>query len=149
MLYYRLVCREKKQCYQEETRNKVAASCDNVNSFWANVKRFTGSAGSKSQITPTQWYEYFKKLLNSGNPTIDNDFHDNLLAEINWHNKQCDQCEENEPLSLNAVISLEEVRKSNSKIRNGKAAGVDAIIVEVLKHTNNRYKDYICKIQKN
>ena len=40
---------------------------------------------------------------------------------------------------LNEKIRLEEVRKVISRLKNGKAAGVDGIVNEIIKHGGNKY----------
>ena len=78
------------------------------------------------------WKEAFEKLgKKGGQEPFDEKFTEsveNEEEEIEQTNK------EREAGELNEKIRLEEVRKIINRLKNGKAAGVDGIVNEIIKH---------------
>ena len=80
-------------------------------------------------IISSQWYNYFSSLLNK-EPCVDSDFELYFEQSIQKHNNMCEVCEADEP---NKAVDLDELVKCVKSFPNGKAAGVNGVLYEMLK----------------
>ena len=111
--------------------------CDSVNDttcFWKHIKSMNskGNVIDKSEITGSVWNNYFKELLNN-DVNIDEDFKIMTDDFVRQHNELCNACDNNTVDFLNDEICRIEIFKAIDFLINGKAAGNDGIVGEMLK----------------
>ena len=104
----------------------------NPKQFWAIIKTLQGqnTLNSKNPIDYDIWLNYFRKLYAVDSADQDTETVDNVPT-----NSESFQNHETDAISLiiNKVVTSSEVIKAIKKLKNGKAAGEDTIINEVLK----------------
>ena len=97
--------------------------------FWKKIK---SNRPNSCPIDLNTFYEHFKDL-NEG----DTETHEPVRDEINIEYK-CD--------TLNKHVSVAEINKAISGLKNGKAAGIDDIRNEYIKHSVPLLSDAYCKL---
>ena len=95
--------------------------------FWAIMKNLQGqnTLNSKNPIDYDIWLNYFVKLYAVDTENVD----DVPTDSESFQNHDTDAIS----LIINKVVTISEVMKAIKKLKNGKAAGEDTIINEVLK----------------
>ena len=96
-------------------------------SFWKTIKSFTKKQVDHSNISPRSWMDYFKGLFNVKSTNIDTAFLDYVQSAL----PTLDNISQTGPLDYE--ISFKELEMSNKKLKNGKSAGPDGIINEMVK----------------
>ena len=91
-----------------------------------------GNVINKSEITGSEWINYFKELLNN-DVNIDEDFKTMTDDFLKQHNELCNACDNKTVDFLNDEISRVEIFKAIYSLINGKAARDDGIVGEMLK----------------
>ena len=91
-----------------------------------------GNVINKSEITGSEWNNYFKELL-SNDVNIDEDFKTITGDFLRQHNELCNVCDNKTVDFLNDEISRVEIFKAMDSLINGKAARNDGIVGEMLK----------------
>ena len=115
--------RKKKKEFNDATLKTLLSSIDNQIDFWNNIKKISfKSKQPENNISVDTWFEHFKTLLT----THVSSNSDGIV--------QIEGSEEEDADYLNRPISKEEVVLAIRKIKNGKAAGPDGIIGELLKY---------------
>ncbi len=114
---------------KEDKINKIASlEKKNPKQFWSNIKLLTKSKTNKANISPSKWFLYFKGLLNVNASLMDQNFLQYVRHALPVLEKNCHIDQE-----LNKAISLQEVTKVIRALKNGKAAGPDRILNEMIK----------------
>ena len=133
---FRKLCKEKKCSYGLEMRNKLQTSSEKPKEFWSLIKSLTRKPKKSPDISGEQWYDYFNELLKRKVDVKETEmqFVSNFIAE---HDIFCNECTENKPDILNSSFTEDEVRLCISNLPNGKAGGIDGILNEMLKCTND------------
>ena len=131
---FRNVCKEAQKTDQKYLTIQL---CDRVNDttcFWKHIKSMNskGNVIDKSEITGSEWNNYFKELLNN-DVNIDEDFKTMTDDFVRQHNELCNACDNNTVDFLNDEISRIEIFKAIYSLIFGKAAGNDGIVGEMLK----------------
>ena len=117
-------------------RNKLLTSSEKPKEFWSLIKSLTRKPQKSPDISGEQWYDYFNELLKRKVDVKETEmqFVSNFIAE---HDIFCNECTENKPDILNSSFTEDEVRLCISNLPNGKAGGIDGILNEMLKCTND------------
>jgi len=115
--FYKKICSEKKLAYQQDLVNGFEGVADPI-AFWGAVKKLkTGNNVTSESIKGSDWYSYFKNLLN---PQIQlNSFSTANNLVLDWQQ--------------DSPFLLVELKSAVSKIKNNKAPGVDTIPGEFYK----------------
>lgn len=121
---FKCMNREKKLNLALENRNKLIKSRTNPHEFWRLIKSCNSkqSCFAGSDVSSTDWYNYFKKLLNVD---VNGDNTDNELKNI-VHDVNSDE--------LNMPISDSEIIESVNNINNNRSPGEDGICIELYKY---------------
>ena len=148
---FKNLCKMKKLEWKNHLRERLIESRSNPTEFWKTVKNSIRQHFQISElITPVEWFKYFEQLLNQ-NVTIDEEFADHVKTFTESHDSHCGVCAGHEQGSaetqeLNGVISEEEILKSIMDMSNGKAAGIDGVVVEMLKCSTHITLPYLCHL---
>ena len=140
---YKTACRKSEsKCRKELTKKLLNIGLNDPKGFWNIISKMNNWGKEKpdesDQIKPSTWKEYFTKLLNGsqdndGTPNDRNN--DNFLPTFN-------------PI-LDRVITMDELRKALSLLKNHKAPGCDRITAEYLKAFAESFGDILLKIIQN
>ncbi len=95
--------------------------------FWRTIKSFTKKQVDNSDISPKSWMDYFKSLFNVKSTNIDSAFLEYVQNSLPILENMA------EAGPLDHEISSKELEKSIKKLKNGKSAGPDGIINEMVK----------------
>eukprot|EP00745_Piridium_sociabile_P018514 TRINITY_DN27780_c0_g1_i1.p1 TRINITY_DN27780_c0_g1~~TRINITY_DN27780_c0_g1_i1.p1 ORF type:complete len:110 (-),score=13.44 TRINITY_DN27780_c0_g1_i1:123-452(-) len=99
--------------------------------FWNVVRKSSFKRKQiRNNITEDVWFQHFQALLQTGVNEVLNDD----LPDIETDG------------DMNRPISTEEVLMALRKLRNGKAAGPDGIIGELLKNAGDQVVLFFCEI---
>lgn len=101
----------------------------NSREFWSLFNKLKGLDKNKSSENPISnkvWVEHFTSLLNDVPEKIESSFNDFMDDFICSHKNDTFN-------ELNFMITSEEISLALSKLKNGKAAGIDCITNEMLK----------------
>lgn len=131
---YRETCRASKLRHEADERAKLiaAANCKNPKFFWNHLKSHSGLKGVK--IKMGEWYGYFHGLFN---PNSDADFEDMTNGDFVTDD------------ILDAHITDTEVSQAISRLKLGKAAGIDGITAEFVKAAPDRLTHVLCLLYNN
>ena len=131
-------CKLKSSQWKSKLRDRLIGCKSNPTEFWKTVKNVAKEQLQPSNlITAGEWFCYFEKLLNQ-NVNISEEFESLVQDFTESHDSECGICNGQELGSpetqeLNDHISAEEILKSVKEMSNGKAPGIDGIIIEMLK----------------
>ena len=136
---FKEMVRDSKTQYQRENKQSLVESHNDPKSFWKTIKQSTKSSHKRISTDSTpgdEWYNYFKKLLNSPSDRteqVDN----NILENIRQEN----DCE-----ILNRPITELEVREGVFSLPSNKSPGPDGICSELYKVTLDYICPFLCKL---
>ena len=138
---FKNLCNHKEKCYNQLQIDKCLGECDNSN-MWQKIKNLTRGAFS-TNITNTEWVQYFKSLFESAKFEIDNDFEteaNSLLIDLAEGRLKIDVDELDKP------IEQSDVKEALSKMKNNKAPGLDGLVVEMYKNSLHQMSHHLVKL---
>jgi hypothetical protein len=123
---YKHLLSRKKQAYNKNIIDELVQAVDNQKEFWDKMHNVVSRRKHvKNNIDIHQWFEHFSKLLDK----------DHSNGREDGRNIDIDEDDnEHSNLNFNRPISKEEVLLAIRKLKNGKSAGPDGLIGEVLKN---------------
>ena len=145
---FKNMCKIKSSEWKNKLRARLIDCKSNPTEFWKTVKSVSKEYLQPSNlITPSEWFNYFERLLNQ-DVKIDEEFSDLVTGFTATHDAECGICNGHEQGSaelqdLNEPISEEEILKCIREMSNGKAAGVDGIVIEMLKCSSHITMPYL------
>ena len=122
---YNRVKKKAQNCYRSshgKSLSKLAK--ENPRQFWKSLKScYNITIKPSSNVSAKDFYTHFKDILNKGKEPneTENDTDTNII---------------NDP-ELDAEFSEDDIRKGISKLNNNKSAGLDGVIAEVFKSSEN------------
>ena len=125
----------KADVYFKELNIKISDYKNNSKKFWNLVKKVNGTnqnSNAQIQITPNNWFDYFKQLLNT-EVEVDPQYDNEVNMYRSNHDINCINCDMNIPFDLNCNFTLEEIICFVKKLPNRKACGIEGICNEILK----------------
>ena len=115
--------------------------------FLSFVKSIVSKRKSNNaDISSNDWLNHFESWLNSES-VINQGYFQYITDDFNLHNVECNYCIENVPNDLNAPFTFEEVSNYISKLPNGKVAGHDGWVNEMLECSKYYGLIFSCVIQ--
>lgn len=139
---FRSLCKTKKRLEQEATKQKLVENVNDAKKFWKTVKSMRGPVKTPVHIPSSHWIEHFQTVLNQ-DVCIEEDFKQEVNVSNTEHETHCNLCDEQTPNCLNATITHEEITNCISSMAQGKAAGEDGIVIEMLKASAIRTVPYL------
>ena len=138
---FKNMCNIKKMLWKDKLKDNLIKSKSDPVTFWKTVKSLNPHCIPTTDITAIEWLTYFEKLLNQ-EVEINVEFSDIVTGYTETHDSECEICKGTQPGSdeiqeLNNAISSEEILKCIKDMSNGKAAGIDGVVVEMLKSSNH------------
>ena len=132
----RIQWREKKECLE-------TMKMKSPKEFWRKLE--LKHKGVPFNFKKDELYNYFKKLSGKRENKVGAE-----TLDVNYFVNESDDVFEKDLLDvLNRVISIEEVRKVIKNLKNGKAAGLDKIIPELIKAFDDNMLEVIAPILNN
>ena len=133
---YRKMCRTKRRAYLRKEADTLAElSKTDQGKFWGRVK----SKNRKRGLPGHLFYDHFKNLAHRESRVDESGREEVDLGNVNFVNDT--HCE-----SLDTEISMEELERSISKLKGGKAAGPDDILNEFIVNAPSTVKSLILSI---
>ena len=134
---YKRTCRKAEQkCRHDLTKKLLKIGLEDPKSFWNIIKQMNNWGKEKDdetdQITPLTWKEYFTKLLNDRTSTNALPIDETTPQPTPTFN----------PI-LDRKITMIELRKALTLLKNHKAAGCDRISAEYLKAFAESFDDIL------
>ena len=127
---YHKKCRKLERSYWNQQKQDLSNfRSRDPKEFW---KKLNLKPKSKSyQFTKSDLFDYYEKLASS---KVDND----QYAEFDYQqNVEIEELEKATDQILNAQFTFDEIKTMINKLKSGKAAGIDKIIVELLKNLDD------------
>ena len=133
---FKNLCKQKKEYFQCQMREKLKNSMVDVKACWNVIKSFKRSKPENS-ISPEEWTAYFSNLLNKPS-NRDVTFEARIDESISNHDQgNCVLCQTNDPVDLNSEIITEEVINAIKDMPSKKAPGLDGLCIELFKHSTD------------
>ena len=130
--------------YLRQNYYKVKKSYKSLLKNWKQLKKLKSLKSDKTKfdsLDMKNFENFFTNLYTDEHKTIDTDTktkYINIADEINNTSSS--------PLTLNDEISIDEVRRSISSLKSGKAASLDMIINEIIKSLDSRNVAILTKL---
>ena len=122
----------------------------NSKNFWKQIKHLTTPKyeHSSNNISPREWYDYFKNILNTNiEKENENETHnEHCIDNMNMHNTVNNLNNMNDNIDedcLNGEITEAEVNAALKNIKSGKSSLPDGIPPEFYKHNSPIYIEYL------
>ena len=123
LAYKQCITRNKRQFYRNEGIKLKQMKTQNPRQFWKTIKSKRQTNVSKD-ISPTQFYDYFKKIAHGENSEFVNENVDSFMSNCETEMNQ------NVYQELNKTITLDEVKAAISNLKRNKASGIDNMLNE-------------------
>ena len=155
--------KSRKNCYFQALKNFNAVKRRKERSYWKQKKELLGISKVKNpkefwnklklkhkgipfNFSQNELYEYFK-ALSDDKIKVASDSGDSIIEhDIDVESETTNLFEKEILDILDRVISIDEVRKVIRNMKNGKAAGLDKIIPELLKYVDDNFIDLMTLI---
>ena len=125
---------------------------NNPAKFWNIIKQINtckrNNTSSDNDVALSAWMEYFKGLLNQ-KPNVNPQFCKNVNEYLEIHDDECDVCQNKKCDLLDDYVTNSEVCNCILDMSGGKAAGIDGVLVEMLKSSKHVLVRYICALFNN
>ena len=127
---YKILIATKKHAQQRIDIDNILHSVQHPNQFWAEIRKHRSRKNVRNSISEVNWIRHFDSVFNEGfvseesTTVIEDDFHDSLL---------------------DGVIGENEILKAISKLKDGKAAGIDGIMGEMVKRSKHVITPFLVK----
>ena len=131
---YKKLLKRKKKDYNYGVLTDLLNAIDSQRDFWNKMHKISSNRKQPiNNISTEKWFSHFKALLDKDTQSND-EITDQYCGEEDHY--------------LNRPISKEEVQMALRKLKNGKAAGPDGIIGELIKHACkcNLVLDFLVKL---
>ena len=102
--------------------------------FWRQVKQVCANRRQDCHIPENVWFNHFREVFQFVNP-VDTSVIEELTLESS----------EEELSYLNSDITEEEIAAAISKLKKGRAAGLDEILAEMLKSSTRGIVHLVCR----
>ena len=112
---FKALCKSKRYIYEKQYISKIDSSVNNSKEFWKYVKNMTRKPSNSPRITPTEWYEHFKRLFSTDEMTNNDD-----ASTLN-NDLENDPIDETEDIILNSEITEEEVKCAINELKKNKS----------------------------
>jgi hypothetical protein len=144
---FKNLCSQKSVKWKDELRERLIASKTDPTQFWKTVKSISTKHFQATPISPVEWFAYFDKLLNQ-DVEINVEFSEFVDDFLETHDSECNTCTHHDQaaddiLNLNAQITSDEIVQCIKEMSNGKAGGIDGIVIEMLKASLHITEPYL------
>ena len=121
----------KKKKFNENVLNKLMQSASDQQAFWQNMRKILKTKYQPySSVLEQDWFNHFQKVLEQDNQDQDSDDDfENCGSDVYY----------------DRPVMREEVLLAIQRLKNGKAAGLDGITGELLKHAGHLAVDFLVK----
>ena len=127
---YKKLLQQKRKKFNENVLNNLMQSLSDQQAFWQNIRKILKNKyRPHNSILEQEWFNHFQKVLEQNNQDHDFDDFENCESDVYY----------------DRPITREEVLLAVQRLKNGKAAGPDGIIGELLKHAGHLAMDLLVK----
>ena len=133
---YKRLLKEKKTAFRKQQTEKLAADMTNSSLFWKQLRNLGcgGKQTMQNNVELNEWLNHFKNV-----------FQGNTEEFCETNTIETDLSEDPDHF-LNKVISEEEVSEAVSKLKKGKASGIDDVSAEMLKSGGKYIGTFLTKL---
>ena len=136
---YKTLLREKKNKFRRDLFSSLIVNMNDSKAFWGVIKNMRPKVMKMPNITIKQWEEHFRDVLNpDGAPPAVAVFSDENEVNVGVEVEQ-----------LDSDFTIEEVKTALSKLKSGKAAGIDMIPPDFFKVASDILLPYLVHIFNN
>ena len=119
---YKKLLQQKRKKFNENVLNNLMQSVSDQQAFWQTMRKISKNKYQPhNSISEQEWFNHFQKVLEQDNQDEDFDDFENFESDVYY----------------DRPITREEVLLAIQRLKNGKAAGPDGIIGELLKHAGH------------
>ena len=126
---YKKLLQQKRKKFNENVLNNLMQSVSDQQAFWQNMCKILNKYQPHNRISEQEWYNHFQKVLEQDNSDEDSD--------DNFKNCESDVYYDR-PITQEVLLAIQ-------RSKNGKAAGPDRIIGELLKHAGHLAVNFLVK----
>ena len=137
---YKYCCRKYKSDLKRRRQERLENSVNSPFAFWKNIRYLQKSNTGVNSITKSQWLNHFKDVY-SNNKILDSISVDE--TETVDDNNNC--YTEVDQLILDGSTTEQEILHAINHLKNGKAAGHDDIIIEMIKSSKLEIMPFLMK----
>jgi hypothetical protein len=132
---YKALQKRKEKEEKVKKLESLLKSLDNPREFWSEVRRHQRRPIVINGISDEQWLNHFMSILNDLDDDVDlNDIMNNVPEE------------RTNDVTLDSVISKEEIQEAIKHLKRGKAAGPDQILNEMIKVSEPVIINFLVKL---
>ncbi len=145
---FKNLCKQKSLQWKSNLRESLVLCRSNPTMFWKKIKSISGEHSQPSdQISAAEWFKYFEGLLNQ-EVRVSEEFKTLVEDFTTSHDTECHICAgqdmgSEELQELNELISTDEILWCINNMSNGKAPGVDGIVIEMIKCSSHVTVPYL------
>ncbi len=110
--------------------------------FWAGIRKLGAQKVHTSKISPIEWIDHFKKLLNIKHDNVDSQFVDYVETSLPLLEREAIPNDD----GINDDITSDEFTKALQKMKNNKAAGPDMIRNEMIKRAGPSFHKVLLQL---
>eukprot|EP00745_Piridium_sociabile_P043608 TRINITY_DN8944_c0_g1_i10.p1 TRINITY_DN8944_c0_g1~~TRINITY_DN8944_c0_g1_i10.p1 ORF type:complete len:1137 (-),score=123.12 TRINITY_DN8944_c0_g1_i10:208-3198(-) len=129
---YKALLDAKERTQKHNDLNSLLSSVQNPNKFWNEIRKYKRKNVVTNNISEDDWIRHFKSVFNEGFVNDESPFSD-VMDDIKYDS------------TLDGEISEREILKAIKKMKNGKAAGNDCVLAEMLKHSQQTILPFLLK----
>jgi len=135
--YYKQLITKKRKEYNADSISSLQTSLKDSKQFWGKIRRLNYGKKQQNNITKSEWYTHFTTLFDSNRGT----YMESIEATPPMQEDPAFDTSD-----LNAAITTDEVSHALRKLKNGKSAGPDQVVGEMLKYASHILMPYLCKL---
>ena len=137
---YKNILRNKRKDFNQNLADRLVQSVSDQKMFWQTVHAVPGTrTQTYNSISTEDWFSHFKNVLEKD---VMNEVNDVVYDDVVCND---DTDVSIDDYSFNRPISKQEILLAIRRLKNGKAAGPDGVICEMLKHASDQVVNFLVK----
>lgn len=117
-----MLLKKKEKEYRKKKIDNLVQSVGNSRDFWGEIKKYRRKKTCRGNISQEMWVNHFRDVLNQG-----------MTGEEEQEEGEGDMDMQGDMGVLDTPITAREIREALNHLKQGKAAGCDGILNEMLK----------------
>ena len=137
---YKTCCRKFKFNVRMRNQEILEKSVNSPSAFWKTIRHLQNKGSSGNNISKNQWLCHFKNIY-SNDQVFDSEYE--YVSECESPDNSC--YTDIDRLVLDSPITEQEILNAINHLKNGKAAGPDHVIIEMLKCSRIEIMPFLIK----